>query len=275
VSASARLTPVSQETFFAPTSGVVDAVRVQVGDSVEAGQVLFTWDASDLDVRLFKALERLETARAPLRAAAGRTPAGRTFWNRLQQAEQDLARARPALWALVGDAWGAAPDEALIEAQVRVQEADARVEQARNALDVLSDQESAEAMVARAIEFELAALLQQRAQLEVPAPSTGVVTRLNVMPGRSVVQQQTVAQIDDSSRLKVVAVTTAQQAASIAPGERATLRFGPVRAPAVVEAVSGYELGFEIDNPNGALKAGSAPLDIELSARSIFDRLRR
>jgi len=275
VSASAKISPVSELAFFSPATGVVDEVRVRDGDRVEAGDVLFTWDAADLDLRLFRVKNRLEAARAPLREEAGATPEGREWWVRLQAAEADAARARAVLWAHLEPVDGAEPDPAAAQAAKRLQDAEARAELARAALDSLSATESPAALRVRPYELELAALEQQRSELEVRAPRGGVVSQLNVIAGRPFSEQQTVAKIDDTSRLKVIAVTTTRQAAAMHPGEPVTLRFGAVRAKTTIEAVSEYEIGAEIDNPGGLLKTGSMPVDLELEPSSFVSRLLR
>ncbi len=272
VSASATLSPLTRAAFSSPASGMVGEVRVHDGDRVEAGQVIFTWDAADLDLRMFQVRNHLEAAREPLREEAGQTPAGRAWAAKLLNAEQDADRARAALWAEIEK--GTEPSPALALAEQRVRQAETRIAIAQEALDALSVSDSPAALRAMAYEIELAALEQQRLALDVLAPQGGVISELNVVAGRPFAEDQTVAQIVDSSRMRVVATTTTRQAETMRPGEAATLRFGPLDVKTTIEAVSAYEVGAEVENPGGLLKTGSATVDIELAPRSIFERLR-
>jgi multidrug resistance efflux pump len=274
VPTSVELTPAVELPVVARHAGTVGTVSVQEGEHIAAGALLFTWDTTDVELQLLDTRERLDALREALYAVLRHQPAAQAPWARLQQAEAGLARAHADLLTEQRDNAGGETTDATTPAELRFNEAETEAEAARSALDALAPSDSAEAMALESVVLEIRMLEEQLQAREVLADTEGTISHLDLRPGEHVAEGQKLAQLDELSRLKAVAVLTPREAASVRVGEPVTLHLGKLNPTATVEALSGYELAVEVPNPGGALKVGSTTADLELTPRSIFDRIR-
>ncbi len=179
-------------------SGRLQKLTVEVGDSVQAGQVLGEMDPVDLDERLRAQEAAMRRAQAGLQEVQARQ----------QHAEAQARRYRELL------AVRSTSEEIAATRQNDLQVAHAALEAAR-----------AEAERLRA---EHAALRAQRAHLRLVAPAAGRVTARLVEPGSTVVSGQTVVELVDPSSLWVHVRFDQGSASGLAAGQlaRVVLRSG-------------------------------------------------
>lgn len=264
VSASAQLSPLAEVAVPAAASGVLDQVMVKEGDRVEAGAPLFAYDVGELQVRWSELAEQLDAARAPLRAQVAKTPEGMGLADTVSQAEQELSRAQAALLQEQKDSAGAPPNERTNGAEQRFAAAHDAVEVAKAELDARIPPDAPGAQSVRRLATELQGINEKIRLHTVKAPAPGVVTRLYVQPGSKVNQGDTVLQLEDQSRMRLVATVTPKHARRLEIGTPITVKIGEDRIHTRVDAVSGDEIAAELPNPNGELKAGVVQVQIDL-----------
>jgi multidrug efflux pump subunit AcrA (membrane-fusion protein) len=274
VTASAELTPLNQTPITTTREGLVESVAVQEGDKVEKGDLLFTWNTEEIEAQLSDARDRVEAARGPIREAIGHTAAGAAAYERYKMAETMVIATRAALQDATNSATMGEPPDDQSEAEQRVTDAEQELEESRDALDGLTPLESADALKIAALDTEVESLEQQARDRDVYADAAGTVSHLFLKPNETVAAGQTIAQLDDMSKMKMVVVVTPQQARSVKVGEPMTVKFNGEKLATTVEAVTDYELAGEVDNANGKLKIESTPVELKLSPKSILRRLR-
>lgn len=171
-----------------PTAtGRVLAVAVDVGDTVQAGQVLAEMDPVDQDARLAAldaAAQRARSAQAAAQAQLSEAQARRSLAAQNFQRNQSLAD-RQFISA-----------SALESRQTELQQADAAVAAARANVDS-SMQELLRAQAERSGGTTLRGVLRLR------APASGVVVARNAEPGSTLTAGQTLLQIIDPASLWV------------------------------------------------------------------------
>lgn len=187
-----------------PTAaGRVTVVAVDVGDMVEAGQLLAQIDPIDLDQRInaaaggtarSAALEQAATAQ--IADANARVILARSVNNRTQQLKQG---------GWVTDAMVDQRQQELAAAEAGLAAAQAN--------------RSAAAMDRGRLGSEREALVEQRANLRLVAPHAGLVVRRAVEPGTTVVAGQAVVEIIDPSQLWINARFDQSQSAGLAAGQ--------------------------------------------------------
>lgn len=188
-----------------PTAaGRVTVVAVDVGDMVEAGQLLAQIDPIDLDQRIdaaaggtarSAALEQAATAQ--IADANARVILARSVNSRTQHLKQG---------GWVTDAMVDQRQQELAAAEAGLAAAQAN--------------RSAAAMDRGRLGSERAALVEQRANLRLVAPHAGLVVRRAVEPGTTVVAGQAVVEIIDPSQLWINARFDQSQSAGLAAGQR-------------------------------------------------------
>ncbi len=188
-------------------AGRVLSVKVDVGDTVKAGQLLAEMDPVDIDQRLASfdaSIERARSAHAAALAQQADAKARRELALSNMRRNQDLA------------------DKEFISAgalESRAQEkisADAAVEVARaNALGALQDLER--------IKADRAALMQQRVNVRLTAPADGVVSARDAEAGSTVVAGQSVLRLIDPASLWIKLRVDQGRSAGLAPGLKARI----------------------------------------------------
>jgi len=196
-------------------AGRVLSVRVDVGDTVKAGQLLAEMDPVDIDQRLTSldaSIERARSAHSAALAQQADAKARRELALSNMRRNQDLA------------------DKDFISAgalEARAQEknsADAALEAARaNAIGAAQDLDR--------IKADRAALMQQRANVRLSAPADGVVSARDAEAGSTVVAGQSVLRLIDPAGLWIKLRVDQGRSAGLAPGLKAriVLRSQPQR----------------------------------------------
>lgn len=168
-------------------AGRVLSVKVDVGDVVKAGQLLAEMDPVDIDERLASldaAIERAKSAQAAAAAQQADAVAKRELAASNMRRNQELAdKSFISSVALENYSQAKASADAALDA--------ARANAAGSAQDL-----------ARA-KADRAALVQQRANVRLIAPSDGVVSARDAEPGSTVIAGQSVLRVVDPASLWV------------------------------------------------------------------------
>lgn len=195
-------------------AGRVLSVKVDVGDTVKAGQLLAEMDPVDIDQRLASldaGIERAKSAQSAAAAQQADAMARRELAASALRRNQDLAdRSFISSGAL----------EARLQEQAS---ADAQWESARaNAAAVAQDLMRAKA--------DRAALVQQRSNVRLLAPADGVVAARDAEAGSTVVAGQPVVRLIDPASLWVKLRVDQGRSAGLVQGlkARVTLRSHPL-----------------------------------------------
>lgn len=152
-------------------AGRLQRLDVDVGDRVQAGQVVGEMEPIDLDERLLAQQSTLRGTEAALRAAAARQAYAQTQAQRYAQLFAERLTS----------------EESLTATRQALQVADADLSAARE-------------NVARG-QHDGAALVAQRSNLRLIAPADGVITVRNADPGTTIVAGQTVVEMIDPTSL--------------------------------------------------------------------------
>ncbi len=188
-------------------AGRVLSVKVDVGDTVKAGQLLAEMDPVDIDQRLVSldaAIERAKSAQAVATAQQADAVAKRELAGSNMRRNQDLADKNFV-------------SSGALEAKVQEKvSADAGLESARaNAAGAAQDLNRAKA--------DRAALMQQRANVRLIAPSDGVVSARDAEPGSTVIAGQAVLRVIDPASLWVKLRVDQGRSGGLAQGLKARM----------------------------------------------------
>lgn len=194
-------------------AGRVRSVAVDVGQTVQPGQVLAEMDPVDLDQRVIAldaSLARAQSARAATQAQVTDAQARRTLAQANLQRNQDLARKN---FISPGALDARQQEVASTEAGLLAAEANA----------------GAAAQDISRLQAERAALLAQRNNLRLLAPAPAVVASRDAEAGSTVVAGQSVLRLIDPASLWVALRVDQGRSAGLAPGlaARITLRSLP------------------------------------------------
>ena len=188
-------------------AGRVLNVKVDVGDAVKAGQLLAEMDPVDIDQRLASLDAAIERARSTQTAAAAQQAdavARRALAVSTMRRNQDLADQHFISSGAL---------ESFTQTKAS---ADAALDAARaNATGAAQDLNRAKA--------DRAALLQQRANVRLIAPSNGVVSARDAEPGSTVVAGQSVLRLIDPASLWVKLRVDQGRSGGLAQGLKARI----------------------------------------------------
>jgi HlyD family secretion protein len=169
------------------TAGRIKRITVQVGDRVQAGQVVAEVEPVDLDTRIIgqtatvqKAVASLQAAEAQLREATARDRYAQQQAIRYAELIQDKAVSKETA------------ENKLLDAQITLT---ARATSQAN-LSVARQELSR-------VRSDLNSLKEQRGNLVLRAPAAGLVTLREVEPGTTVVSGQTVIEVIDPATIWV------------------------------------------------------------------------
>lgn len=168
-------------------AGRVQRVEVQVGDRVQAGQLLGEMDPVDLDDRIAAQEAALKRAEAGVPAAEAQV--------REMAARQSYAEAQASRYETLLQA-GSSSEEAVGAKRQELQVANAGLAASRANLEV-ARQELARVRADREV------LIRQRANLRLVAPRDGLVAARNADPGTTLVAGQPVVEVIDPTSLWV------------------------------------------------------------------------
>ncbi len=197
-------------------AGRVRSVAVDVGQTVQPGQLLAEMDPVDLDQRvaaLDAALARAQSVRAATQAQVADAQARRALAQANLQRNQDLARQ-----SFISAGALEARQQEVASAEAGWQAAQANA--------------SAAAQDISRLQAERAALLAQRGNLRLLAPAAAVVASRDAEAGSTVVAGQPVLRLIDPNTLWVRLRVDQGRSAGLAPGlaARITLRSLPGQA---------------------------------------------
>ena len=246
------------------TAGRVLQVRVDVGDTVQPGQLLAEMDPVDLEQRVAAAdaaLARARSAQAAAHAQLQDATARQALNAGNLRRNEDLARQ-----AFISPGALEGRQQELASAQAAVQAAQANLGGAGQDLQRLA--------------AERAALAQQRGNVRLLAPAAGVVTTREAETGTTVVAGQAVLRLVDPTSLWVKTRIDQGRAAGLAVGQAAqvVLRSQPnqpmaarvARLELLADAVTEERLAlvaFE-SAPKGASVGELAEVTVQLPASS-------
>lgn len=174
-------------------AGRVKSLQVQVGDRVQAGQVLGEMEVIDLDDRVRSQDAALKRAQAMVREAEAR----RNFALKQSQRYDKLQSIR------------AASEEMALGRRQELQIAEAGLAVAQEELARLRS--------------DRAGLVSQRGNLQLLAPAAGLITFSEIEPGSTVVAGQAVVEMIDPTSLWINARLDQSRASGLAAGLVATI----------------------------------------------------
>ncbi len=250
--AAAELTPTDGLLIAAPAAGTVDEILVRDGDRVAAGAPLALLDVKDLRAMRADLAAKLEALRAPLRVEVGKTADGTSLGDSISRAETGLRDAK-------------APDRPAAERQLELAEAE---------LDKRIPPDAPGAKEASGIAQELAVLDDQLAQKTVRSQYPGVVKRVEVEPGQSVRQGDTLLELEGRGRMRVEIRLPKKHAQAVAVGTPVTVHIAGQAHSTRVDAVNGQQIVVEIANADGRVAPGPIGVQVDLPPSSLIQRVR-
>lgn len=200
----------TEAPILARADGYLKRRLVDIGDRVQAGQLLAEIDAPELDQQLDQARATLQQTMAAQEQAAASLDQAR--------ANEELARVTAQRWAnLLARGAVSQQDHDVYQAQARAQSANVQAQQ-KNVAAAASNIAAARANVAR--------LQQLLAYRQVRAPFAGIVTLRNVDTGALISAGQTLLfRIAQPSTLRTFVNVPQGYVASLRPGLPAKLTF--------------------------------------------------
>ena len=255
-------------------TGRVAEVLVQLGDKVEAGQVLLVQDTADLDISIRQQAAAAGAAGADAREAAAAYAANYLKARNDFELEQSRYERNVYLYSI-----GAISQDRLEEIKQEYLASKAAVEILENQVeggDAASVQ--SKAFTAEKAEQGAAALRQQREDMVLRAPRAGIIGYRKAEAGEIISAGTKVLSLVDSSRMKVDCTLSENDAAVLVPGMEVTVTVDAIGqdypgrivyvSPAMDETARSYQVRIELLGENLAIKAG-------LFAHTALDVLQR
>jgi membrane fusion protein, heavy metal efflux system len=230
------ITPLRSADIGTPVAGVVETVKVERGDRVTKGQVLFTLRA-EVERASSVSAEVRSRNEAAVRGAAANLEAARLKYDRARALRDQDFVAQPAL------------EQAKVEFQV----AEAQLRHSKNQLESLR--------------ADVAPVRAQLAQRTVRAPFDGVVIDRLAQPGERV-ELQPLLRLADVGRLRVEVIVPASLFGSVQVGQQVTLQpdlpgvsarqADVTQVDRFIDAASNtFRVRLELDNANHQVPAGA------------------
>lgn len=241
-----------------PVVGNVTRVNVKVGDEVQQGDVLAELNTDSTERDLAAAQASLTSARADLtRAEATQRETQRDTARQRQNAQSALASAQSALSAAERN-WqnqqslfrvGAASSQALQTAQDSRDDARRKVQSAQDDLDFARNKgnESGQAAVTQAqaalesARVRVQNLQQSLVDAKLRAPTTGVVSTVNITAGNPTPAAQSAIEITDPNRVYLEVPFDETRAADLVVGQPASVQFDALPTQTLSGTVSRVE----------------------------------
>jgi len=235
LAAGGQITGVQTVTVGPRVSGKVGAVHVKMGQAVNAGEVLFELDKTDVENGLRQARAALAVAQENVKLA-------------------DVNRANAKIQ---------------MERYRKLFEAEAVSADTFEQYVLKHEQAAARVPEAQLAQAEAAVAVQesQMAHHTVRAPIRGTVAKVNVNPGEIVSAASQCITLVDLSRVKVPLTVGEAEVNRIAVGQDCRVMVSAARqepftgrvsavSPAADERTKGFAVEITLDNPGGALKQG-------------------
>lgn len=221
VNANARVRAQDSVRLAFPLSGLVRAVNVQEGDTVEAGQVLVELDATEISRRVRQAQMNLD-ARQDALDEAQQPPSAED----LEIAQQSLKKAALALAAAENRYEQEANDQNRITQELAQSDYDiARASFERQIKGLTEGQLDDLRRAVENAQLDLQAVQETLADAQLDAPFAGVVTEVNTQPGELLGGYNVVVAIADLSKLELLAEIDEIDVAEVQTGQTVELRF--------------------------------------------------
>lgn len=271
---SGKAVPVEEATVFSMVAGLVKTVNVEIGDTVQAGDILFEMDVASLQTTL-KGLQ------ASYQAALAGAETSKLALDSVNGAQTQIAveNSRIALEtaktaydnAVIMHQNGFVADEALKTAEDAYNQAkqsyeltsvdliEENTEKAQAGLNVANAQ-------AQSVAAQIEATRKSIADAKVESPISGVVTGLNAMEGVLLSSAAVPVTISDMSSVIVKVSVSEQTINSLTKGQDVSVKIGAVSNnlmtgkiktinPAANMAGT-YDVEIEISNISGIVKSG-------------------
>lgn len=275
-----RVTPMQQQDLFFRSDGFVKEVLVQVGDTVQEGNVLarldeperYQADVAEAELAYAEAQLKLEQAQldAPIQTAETKKA--------LEKARKNLKYVENVLEALkVNLNWteGNAMRPEIEQAQINVNLAQGNYDKtAAELLRLQADYPTGEVALAKlalaAAEADLALAQNAQEAVELRAPFAGQVLSLSVAPGSSVKAFQAVLTLADPARLEIRAVPAVDDLSLMGIGQVAVVRLSsqqgkelPAKITNLPLAVfTASDVGSQDSNVHFSLEDSKVPLTL-------------
>lgn len=278
----------SQEVTVVPKlSATITAVNFQVGDTVQAGDVVFTLDSADVENRYNQAKAAYDIAEINYENAKNGNAASALLKLRqavdAAQASLDSATAayntaknnydRTSYLESIGEASAfdlQQAENSMTSAQCAVNTAQVSLQTAQDTLKINQDSLIPEGIAAaeKQVASALAALDTAQSSLDdtaVTAPISGVISVLDATAGETASAQTSKVTVIDPSAMDLVIAVTGGNAVQLQSGMQATVTMNDLNqaytgtiatvSPAANSAGL-FEVKLTIDNAAGALRAG-------------------
>ena len=293
VDATGSLLPWEEVIVNTSVAGTVSRLLVDLGDRVQAGQVVAQLDPRELALGVEQAEAGVGAARDALARARAQVEAGQAQLEQVRESrrslEADLNRTRAALEEthtnlermrrLVGESLIAQRDVDIARTQYEVARAQheraqvdlgqfpARVRVAEAQLD--SDRSAVRVAQAdlRRREADLALARKKLSDVTLRAPITGAIARRHLNPGQYVLEDKPLFTIVRSDPLKFTGTVAEHASLEVRPGQLVRLRAEPLGgrqfggrvtrvSPAIDVTSRTTQIEAEVPNAQGLLKPG-------------------
>ena len=289
VTISSKISADNEVAVYPSSNGTVKNVYVSLGDSVNAGDILFETDSTDAQLQLQQAQASLSSAQAGLASAKANyeSNVGGTLENQLQQLQSNVdslqIQYNDALTSLEQTKelyeMGGTSKQSLDDQQSAVDKLKLQLDSAQEELDLnknkiseetkKSSQANVNQSQANVAQSQISVESAQKAvnDTKVKAEISGVVTALNISQGSNASAQTAALTISDISRVKVSFSVSEDVINRISVGSKAYVTVSAVSDTPFETTISAlssaadsqtklYTVEAYIDNANGQLKPG-------------------
>ncbi len=204
-----RIAPISETPITPPFAGIIAELLIQKGDNVSEGDIIATFDTSEIEAEIAQLDSELEIAQTQLDNIQSQLNIDR------RRAELDLELAQLQL----DFALEQAGEEPTPEQTFAIRKQEIAVEVAQLALDEI-DQAVDPLLLSniQQLELQILELNDLIAQAQLIAPASGQITTLNMREGNRVSENETVAILADLTELEVTATLNGGIMGEVAEG---------------------------------------------------------
>lgn len=252
------LSPAVEVAVVPKLGGLVQDIRVSVGDQVEKGQLLVQLDTKDIEAQVRQAEAAVEAARTAYANAEAKIPTAL----KMAQANYEAAKNSFARMEYLYREGGIS-EQQWETAKTQLEVAEAQLADAENAHLQL---ETLQAQIKQA-EAAYEAAKNQLENAAITAPVAGVVTAVHVEVGQMAGPTTPVVTIAQLNPVYAEFTLTESQVGKLAAGDEVQVKVSAVREepfagtvtevpPSADPYTRGYKIKVEIPNEEGLLKGG-------------------